>query len=79
MVHSIFKFHRLGLTNYLIFLSLKIIFYHKINIDPDDNIVTLQTKLGSQEVAVAVRTKRLRWYGHRLQLDKQRLFISKEV
>ena len=25
---------------------------------------TLYTKLGIQEVAVALRTKRLRWYGH---------------
>ena len=25
---------------------------------------TLYTKLGMQEVAVALRTKRLRWYGH---------------
>ena len=36
------------------------------SIKPPDKVPmeTLYTKLGIQEVAVALRTKRLRWYGH---------------
>ena len=36
------------------------------SIKPHDKvpIETLYTKLGIQEVAVALRTKHLRWYGH---------------
>ena len=35
-------------------------------VKPHDEVPmeTLYTKLGIQEVAVALRTKRLRWYGH---------------
>ena len=37
-----------------------------LGIKPHDEVPmeTLYTKLGIQEVAVALRTKRLRWYGH---------------